>query len=66
MKKGISTSQKAESPEAKARWFQSLSLSERMELLSAYADLILENRPPIKEERNAQPAARSILVLRKQ
>lgn len=65
MTMGISTSRSAETPEAKARWFQSLSLGERMELLCGYADLILENRPPAKEERDAEPAAGRVLVLRK-
>jgi hypothetical protein len=66
MKGRISTSRKTEAPEAKARWFQSLSVSERMELLCDYTDLILENRPTVMEDRYAQPAAKNILVLREQ
>ena len=66
MKMRISTNREAETPEAKARWFQSLSASERMELLCAYTDLILEHNPLIKEEQNAQPSSRSIRVLRKE
>jgi len=64
MKTGISTSRDAETPEAKARWFQSLSLEERMELLCAFTDLILENRPPATEECDAQTATGRALVLR--
>ncbi len=35
--------------EAKARWFQSLSLEERMEYLCAVTDLVLENQPRLAE-----------------
>lgn len=66
MKARVSTSRGAETPEAKARWFQSLPVSARMELLCAYTDLILENNPEIVEKRNAQPTSRRIRVLRKE
>lgn len=66
MRPRISTNREAETPEAKARWFQSLSVSQRMELLCAYTDLILENNPRIGEKRNAQPPSGSIRVLRKE
>jgi transcriptional regulator with XRE-family HTH domain len=62
---GISTGRSAETPEAKARWFQSLSLEERMELLCNYADLILENRPSAKEDPNVESAEGRVLVIRK-
>ena len=45
----------AETPEAKARWFQSLPLEERMELFVAWTDFILELNPRIVEQRYAQP-----------
>jgi hypothetical protein len=32
---------------AKARWFQSLTLSERMDMLCSFTDLILFNKPTI-------------------
>lgn len=47
MNKTVSHSREAETIEAKARWFQSLSLSERMDLLCWFTDLILENNPKI-------------------
>jgi hypothetical protein len=54
-----------ETPEAKADWFQSLSLSERMDLLCLFTDLILENNPLIVERKDAKPIAGRFLVLSK-
>ena len=52
----ISHDLQAETPEAKARWFQSLSLEERMEMLCLFTDLVFENNPLIAERKNNQPA----------
>ncbi len=53
-----------ESQEAKARWFQSLTLQARMEMLCAFTDMILGVNPRIVEQqRNAKPVAGRILVL---
>lgn len=60
----ISHDLREESPEAKARWFQSLSLSERMDLLCAFTDLILSLNPKIVDRKqDAQPASGRVLVL---
>lgn len=59
----ITHEREEESPEAKARWFQSLPLSERMDLLVAFTDLILENNPRIVDRKDAQPASGRIRVL---
>jgi hypothetical protein len=40
--------------EAKARWFQPLSLFERMEILCTFTDLILATNPKIVEQKDAQ------------
>ncbi len=61
----ISHDLQAETPEAKARWFQSLSLEERMEMLCLFTDLVLENNPLIAERKNDQPAAGRVRVLSK-
>jgi hypothetical protein len=53
-----------ETIEAKARWFQSLSMLERAEILDSFADLILELNPKIVESKNAQPVKGRILVVR--
>jgi hypothetical protein len=59
----VSHNRQEESPEAKAHWFQSLSLSERMDLLCSFTDLILANNPDIVEQRDAQPSTRRIRFL---
>jgi len=61
----ISHDRREETPEAKARWFQSLSIEERQDLLCYYTDLILEINPRVAEKKNAQPVAGRIRVLRK-
>ena len=52
-----------ETIEAKARWFQSLSLTERMDLLCWFTDLILSANPRIVEQKDAQPVTGRIRVL---
>ena len=65
MNKSISHDRKDETPEGKARWFQSLAPSERMELLCQFTDMILFVNPEIVETKDAQPIAGRILVLSK-
>jgi hypothetical protein len=57
MQEGVSHSRQEETLEAKARWFQSLSLQERMETLCDMTDLILEHNPKTAEKDDAQPTA---------
>lgn len=52
-----------ETDEAKARWFQSLSLEQRMEMLCEFTDLILAVNPNIGEQRHAQSVTGRIQVL---
>jgi hypothetical protein len=54
-----------ETPEAKAQWFQSLTLQERMELLCQFTDLILAVNPKIVEKKDAKPITGRIRVLSK-
>ena len=65
MSKAISHDRQEETAEAKARWFQSLSLSERMDMLCFFTDLILANNPKVVEQKDAQPVAGHIRVLSK-
>jgi hypothetical protein len=51
-----------ETIEAKARWFQSLSLERRMDILCEFTDLILELNPNIVEQKYAEPVNRSFQV----
>jgi len=65
MNKAVSHTRQEETLEAKARWFQSLTLSERMDLLCFFTDLILTNNPRIVEQKDAQPTSGRVLVLSK-
>ena len=62
---GASSSFLDETPEAKALWFQSLSLEERMELFCSITDLILQNNPTIVDGKDAQQTAGNIRILSK-
>jgi hypothetical protein len=61
----ITHDRQAETIEAKARWFQSLSIEERAELLNSYTDLILEVNPQIAEQKRAQPVEGRIRIVSK-
>lgn len=61
--KGISHDWEEETPEAKARWFQSLTMQERMDLFCAWTDMILQINPDIVNQKDAEPVAGRILVL---
>ena len=63
MNKVISHDRKEESAEAKARWFRSLPLSERMEMLCSFTDLALTANPSLQERKHAQPVTERIQVL---
>ena len=63
MEQTISHDRKEETIEAKARWFQSLSLNERAELLCQFTDMILFVNPNIVEKKDAKPVEGRILVL---
>ncbi len=65
MFEGVSHDKKEEDLTEKARWFQSLTLPERMEMLCAFTDLFLENNPSVAEKNDAQPIARRIRVVSK-
>ena len=54
-----------ESLEAKARWFQSLSLEERMDVFVAFTNLILENNPDIVKQKYVRPASERVRVISK-
>ena len=64
MEKKVSHNRHDESFESKARWFQSLSLSERMDMLCAFSEMALEYNPSLKLA-NVKSTERRILVIRK-
>ena len=59
----ISHDRQEETLEAKARWFQSLTLSERMDLLCSFTELMLAANPNIVEKRDAEPIEGRVRVL---
>ena len=52
-----------ETPESKARWFQSLPVEERMEAFCEFMDLLLALNPELAEGSHAEPVAGRVLVL---
>jgi hypothetical protein len=54
-----------ETPEEKARWFQSLTVEERMKVLCAFTDMILSLNPQAAAGADVEPVAGRILVLSK-
>jgi hypothetical protein len=63
MTRSISHDIRDESVEAKARWFQSLSLEERMEVFVAFTNLILENNPEIAKKKPLPPQSDRVGVV---
>ena len=63
MNLSVTHNRQEETIEAKALWFQSLTLVERMDMLCAFTELLLFTNPLIVEQRNAQPVEGRVLVL---
>ena len=63
MNRSISHDRLDESFEAKARWFQSLSMDERMQIFCELTDLLLENNPHLVRAKDAQPIPGRVRVL---
>ena len=59
----ISHNRSDETIEAKVKWFRTLNLSERMDVLCAYTDLALELNPQLPDKKYAQQAKRLIQIL---
>ena len=65
MKKEISHSRSDETIEAKTRWFRSLPLSERMEILCSFTDLALEANLKLPDVKDAEQVKRGIRIVSK-
>ena len=63
MTRSVSHDRRQESLEAKADWFQSLSLEERMDVFVAFTNLILENNPDIVNEKPLPAASDRVRVI---
>ena len=63
----VSHDRHEETPEAKARWFQSLTLEERMDLLCTFTDLALSlalsRNPRLGLDRHAQSTSGRVRVI---
>jgi hypothetical protein len=59
----ISHDIKDETIEAKVRWFRSLSLSERMEMLCSFTDLAIELKPDLPERKYAQQTKGRVRII---
>lgn len=63
MKPSISTGWSEETPEAKARWFQSLTLEERMEILCEFTELALTINPDLPRRKRVTAAPGGVRVV---
>ena len=54
-----------ETPDAKARWFQSLSMLERMEVFCSFTDLALTLNPALQDQRHVRSITGRFQVLSK-
>jgi hypothetical protein len=61
--RGISHDRSEETLEAKARWFQSLTMQQRMDYLCEVTDLILHQQPDIARRKHAQSTPGRVRVL---
>ena len=58
----IEHDRKQESFEAKMRWFQSLSMAERMDIFCEFTELALSVHPELKEKQYVKPIAGRIQI----
>ena len=63
MNKDVTHDRGDESIEAKARWFRSLPLSERMEMLCAFTDMALTLNPDLADKKDAQQTERRVQII---
>lgn len=59
----ISHDIKDETIEAKVRWFRSLSLSERMEMLCNFTDLAMELNPELPDKKYAEQTKARVQIV---
>ena len=65
MNREISHKREEETIEAKTRWYRSLPLTQRMEILCSFTDLILSVNPKIVDKRDVKQAKKGFLILSK-
>jgi hypothetical protein len=65
MTPSISFNREEETPEAKAKWFQSLTPQERVDLFCEFVDMIFKNNPNIADHKDAEAIAKGFRILSK-
>jgi DNA replication initiation complex subunit (GINS family) len=65
MTSSISRAFEEETLEAKARWFQSLTDDERMEIFDSLTEMISENNPTIIEQSYVEQTTRRTIIISK-
>ncbi|MBU4225385.1 MAG: hypothetical protein KKC71_06150 [Chloroflexi bacterium] len=65
MKNTITHDRATEAIEEKTRWFRSLSIDERAEILNEFTELALAVNPKILVKKDAQPVKGRVCVLSK-
>jgi hypothetical protein len=63
MNEGVTHDRREESIEAKTRWFRSLPLSERMEMLCAFTDMALSLNPGLADKKDTQQSGRRVRII---
>ena len=63
MELSISHGWSEETPEAKARWFQSLTVNERLGIFCELAELALHANPKLLDAKHAEPVPGRVQVL---
>ena len=63
MNSQISHDRNDETIEAKVKWFRTVSLSERMDMLCAFTDFALELNPQLPDKKYAQQTKGRIQIL---
>jgi hypothetical protein len=61
----VSHNWEEETPEAKTRWFRSLPMEDRMQMLCDMTDIALSVNPSLPEKKRAKPTPGHIQVISK-
>ena len=59
----VSHDRNEETPEAKARWFRSLPMADRMQMLCDLTDIALSTNPSLQEKKRAESSPGRIQVI---
>jgi hypothetical protein len=59
----VSHARLEETPEAKTRWFSSLRMADRMQMLCELTDLALSVNPSLPEKKRAEPTPGRVQVI---